>query len=114
MNKLSSLALGAAIAFSTIGLAHADSTVAGSWKLSTGVADAPCVVTLATDANVPTAGTVSSTGDCNGTTVATWRTSGSSLQLSSANGTLVAWLKPKGDGFEGTRIADGRKVALSH
>jgi hypothetical protein len=114
MNKLSSLALGAALAFTTIGLAHADSAVTGSWKLSTGAVDAPCTVTLAADPDNATQGTITSTGDCNGTTVAHWRASGSSLQLLSNNGTLVAWLKPKGDVYEGTRLSDGRKVALSH
>lgn len=114
MNKLSSLTLGAALAFATIGLAHADSQVTGAWKLSTGVADAPCVVTFTADVDSTTAGTAAATGDCNGTNVGHWKTVGPSLQLLSANGELVAWLKPKGDTYEGTRVSDGRKVALSH
>jgi hypothetical protein len=113
MNKLSSLALGAALAFATIGLAHADSQITGAWKLSTGVADAPCVVTLTPDADVATAGTATSTGDCNGTNVGRWHAVGSSLQLLSPGGEMVAWLKPKGDAYEGTRVSDGRKVALA-
>lgn len=114
MNKLSSLALGAVVAFATIGLAHAaDSAAVGTWKLSTGVADAPCMVTLAADPAVSDAGTITSTGDCNGTTVGRWHQA-NGLQLLSNNGTLVAWLRPKGDVYEGTRLSDGRKVALSH
>jgi hypothetical protein len=114
MTKLSSLLLGAAVAFATIGMAQADAQVTGTWKLSTGVADAPCTVTLAADANSPTAGTAVSTGDCNGTNVGRWSAVGSSLQLMSGNGELVAWLKPKGDAYEGSRVSDGRKVALAH
>jgi len=114
MTKLSSLLLGAAVAFATIGLAQADAQVAGTWKLSTGAADAPCTVTFLTDANVATAGTATSAGDCNGTDVAHWKTVGPSLQLISGNGELVAWLKPQGDAYAGTRTSDGRKVALSH
>ena len=115
MNKLNSLLLGAAVAFATIGLAHAaDTTATGTWKLSTGVADAPCMVTLTADATVDNAGTVASTGDCNGTTVNRWHNQANGLQLLSNNGTLIAWLKPKGDVYEGTRLSDGRKVALSH
>ena len=115
MNKLSSLLLGAAVAFATIGLAHAaDSSATGTWKLSTGVADAPCTVTLTADAAADNAGSVASTGDCSGTTVGRWHNMSNGLQLLSNNGTLVAWLKPKGDIYEGTRVSDGRKVALSH
>lgn len=114
MNKLSSLALGAAVAFATIGAAHAADTAVGTWKLSTGVADAPCMITLTTDANTDNAGTVASTGDCNGTTVGRWHNLPNGLQLLSSNGTLVAWLKPNGDAFAGSRLSDGRKVALSH
>ncbi len=113
MNKLSSLLLGGAVALATIGAAHAAAPVAGSWKLSTGAADAPCVVTLtagATDNN----GTAASTGDCNGTKVGQWHTTGSALELLASNGTLVAILRPKGDAYEGSRLSDGRKVALSH
>jgi hypothetical protein len=114
MTKLSSLLLGAAVAFATIGLAQADAQVVGTWKLSTGPADAPCTVTLATDANSATQGSAVSTGDCNGTNVAHWSATGSSLQLLSGSGELVAWLKPKGDTYEGSRVSDGRKVALAH
>jgi hypothetical protein len=114
MTKLSSLLLGAAVAFATIGLAQADAQVTGTWKLSTGVADAPCTVTLTADANSATAGTAVSAGDCNGTNVTQWKTVGPSLQLLAGNGELVAWLKPQGDTYQGTRVSDGRKVALAH
>src|SRR5665213_135779 len=111
MTKLNSLILGSALAFGLIGLAQADSTVTGAWKLSAGVNDAPCVVTLNADAT--TAGSATSTGDCNGTNVGRWKTVGPSLQLLSGNGELVAWLKPKGDTYQGTRVSDGRVVALA-
>ncbi|HTQ14875.1 MAG TPA: AprI/Inh family metalloprotease inhibitor [Rhizomicrobium sp.] len=114
MNKLTSLAVGAAFAFATIGAAHAASPVTGTWKLSTGVADAPCTVTLTADADIDNAGTAATTGDCNGTNVGRWKAVGNSLSLMENNGTLIAFMKPKGDTYEGTRISDGRKVALSH
>ena len=112
MTKVSSLLLGSTLALGLIGLAHADSTTpTGAWKLSTGVNDAPCVITLTTDTD--NAGPVASTGDCNGTIVGHWKTVGPTLQLSSPTGELVAWLKPKGDAYEGKRISDGRAVALA-
>jgi hypothetical protein len=112
MTKINALLLGSALALGLIGLAQADSAApTGAWKLSTGVNDAPCVITLATDTD--TAGTVSSTGDCNGTNVGHWKTVGTSLQLSSPAGELVAWLKPSGDTYVGKRISDGRAVALA-
>jgi Protease inhibitor Inh len=113
MTKIKALFLGSALSLATIGLAQADTTtVTGAWKLSTGVADAPCVVTLTAD-DSGTAGAAASTGDCNGTTVTHWKSVGSSLQLLANNNTLVAWLKPKGDSFTGQRIEDGRAVALN-
>jgi hypothetical protein len=113
MTKTRSLILGAAVAFATIGLAHADpASVTGTWKLSTGIADDPCTVTLTAD-DAGNAGPASSAGDCNGTNVAHWRTVGSSLQLLSNNDSLVAWLKPDGDTYKGKRIEDGRAVALN-
>lgn len=113
MTKTRSLILGAAVAFATIGLAHADpASVTGTWKLSTGVADDPCTVTLTAD-EAGNAGAAASAGDCNGTNVTHWRSVGSSLQLLSNNNELVAWLKPDGDAFKGKRIEDGRAVALN-
>jgi hypothetical protein len=111
MNKLSALALGAGLALASISLAYADSAVTGAWKLSVGTQDDPCTVTLSADQD--TAGSATSTGDCNGVYVGHWKTVGSSLQLLSANGTLVAWLKPEGGAYEGKRVSDGRAVALN-
>jgi hypothetical protein len=112
MTKLNSLFLGTIVAVGLIGLAHADSTQpTGAWKLSTGVNDAPCVITLTTDTD--NAGPVASTGDCNGTNVGHWKTVGSTLQLTTPDGELVAYMKPKGDAYEGKRISDGRVVALA-
>ena len=113
MTKINALILGTTLALGLIGLAQADSTApTGAWKLSTGVNDAPCTITLSTDA-VTNAGPVASAGDCNGTVVGHWKTVGPTLQLSSPTGELVAWLKPKGDAYEGKRVSDGRQVALA-
>ena len=114
MNRLHSLALGASLAFGLIGLAHADSAVTGAWKLSVGAADAPCTLTLTADENA-NGGAVTPTGDCNngGQQIGHYKTVGPSLQLLSRNGELVAWLKPKADGYEGRTVADGRVVALA-
>jgi hypothetical protein len=111
MNKLSAIALGAGLALASISLAHADSAVTGAWKLSVGTQDDPCTVTL--NADQDSAGSATSNGDCNGVYVGHWKTVGSSLQLLSANGTLVAWLKPEGGAYEGKRVSDGRAVALN-
>jgi len=113
MSKLSSVAVGAAVAFASIALAHADPAVTGPWKLSVGANDDPCVVTLAANPGNDTAGTASSTGDCNGVGFQQWKLTGSKLQLQENNGTLVAYLRPKGDSFEGQRISDGKSVALN-
>lgn len=106
MTRLSALLLGAGLALASIALAHAD-PLTGAWRLSVGVNDDPCTLTLAD------AGSASSTGDCNGMSVSQWRTAGTGLQLLSANGTLVAWLHPHGAAYEGKRTSDGRLVALS-
>lgn len=112
MTKLSSLALGAGIALASISLAQAD-PITGSWKLSVGMNDDPCVVTLAADAGNDTAGTASSSGDCNGVAFQNWKTVGERLQLQQSNGTLIAFLHPKDGGFEGKRVSDGKLVALN-
>jgi len=110
MNKFHSIVLGSALAFSLIGLAHAaDTAVTGAWKLTVGAADAPCTVTLADG------GDVTNAGDCTngGSTVGHWKTVGSKLQLLSKNDELVAYLQPKGDTYQGKRVADGRTVELA-
>jgi hypothetical protein len=112
MTKINSLFLGTVVAVGLIGLAHADSAApTGAWKLSTGANDAPCVITLTNDTD--NAGPIASTGDCNGTNVGHWKTVGSTLQLTTPDGELVAYMKPKGDTYEGKRVSDGRVVALA-
>lgn len=112
MTKINALFLGTTLALGLIGLAQADPAApTGAWKLSTGINDAPCTITLTSD--VDGAGPVTSTGDCNGTDVGHWKTVGNTLQLSSPTGELVAWLKPSGDTYVGKRVADGRIVALA-
>ncbi len=113
MIRLTSLVFGAGLALASIGMAHADGAVGGSWKLTVGVNDAPCTLTLTPDAS-GTAGTIASGADCPSGlyTVADWKAVGSHIELYTANGELAAVLKAKGDSYVGTRIADGRKLAL--
>ena len=113
MSKLSSLAVGAAIALSSIALAHADSTATGTWKMSVGVNDDPCVVTLASEPTSDIAGPATQNGDCMGVSFQRWKATGGSLLLSQSNGTAIALLKAKGDAYEGKDISDGRTVALN-
>jgi hypothetical protein len=113
MSKFSSLAVGAAIALTSIAFAHADPAVTGAWKLSVGLNDDPCVVTLATDPGIDSAGIATATGDCNGVAFQHWRSIGTRLQLEQANGTLIASLHAANGGFEGKRISDGKLVALN-
>jgi Protease inhibitor Inh len=115
MTKLTSLALGAGLALASIGFAHADGTsVAGAWTLTVGAYDAPCTLTLTPDAS-GSAGTIASGADCPTglNAVTTWKQAGNSVQLYAGSGTLVAWLKPKGDAYVGTRYSDDKKVALN-
>jgi hypothetical protein len=115
MTKLTSLALGAGLALASISFAHADSsTVAGAWKLTVGINDAPCTLTFAPDAS-GVAGAVSSGSDCPSglNAIATWKSTGNGIQLYAGTGDLIAWLKPKGDTYVGTRFADGKKLALN-
>jgi len=106
MNKISSLILGAGLALSTIGIAHADPS--GTWKLSVGYNDDPCTLTLAD------AGNVSSAANCDLglSSVGHWKATRSGLELYAANGDLVAMLKQNGNSYTGTRLTDGRHIAL--
>lgn len=115
MTRLSALAIGAALAFSTVALAHADPTMAGAWKLSIGENDAPCTLTLAPDETVGTAGIATSSSDCEGglNTIGRWKATPTGLQLFSPSGDLVAWLKSRDGSYEGSRLSDGRKLALN-
>ena len=114
MTRLTSLALGAGLALASIGFAHADGSVAGAWNMTVGVNDAPCTLSL-TPNDGGVGGSIAAGSDCPTglNTVATWKTSGTGIQLYSGTGDLVAWLKPQGDSYVGTRLADGRKLALS-
>ena len=115
MTKISALAIGAALALSTVALAHADDALTGTWKLSVGANDAPCTLTLTADDSVGTAGAVTPGSDCDAglSTIGHWKSVGTGLQLYSPSGELVAWLKAKGDSYQGSRLSDGRKVALN-
>jgi hypothetical protein len=114
MAKLTSIALGAGVALASIALAYADPTApTGAWKLSVGVNDDPCVVTLTADPAVETAGSASATGDCNGVGFQHWKEIGTKLQLEQSNGTLVASLHAKDGAWEGKTISDNKLVALN-
>jgi hypothetical protein len=113
MTKLRTLTLAAALSFASVAIAHADG-VTGAWKLSIGTNDAPCTLTFTADA-VGNAGPAAPSGDCqNGlASISHWKAVGSTLQLYSGSDELVAWLKPKGDAYAGSRISDGRQLALN-
>jgi hypothetical protein len=114
MTRLTSLAIGALVAFSTVALASAEQPVTGDWKLSVGENDAPCTLTLSSDSGVGTAGVASPSSDCVGglNEIGRWKATGSGLQLFSPSGDMVAWLKEKNGTFEGSRLSDGKKLAL--
>ena len=109
MSKLHSIALGGVVALGLIGMAHAADAVTGAWKLTVGTTDSPCTLTLADG------GAVTNSGDCTngGDAVGHWKTVGPTLQLLSNSEELVAYLKPKGDTYEGKRVADNRPVTLA-
>lgn len=115
MNRLTAFVLGAGLALASIGIAYADDAVTGAWKLTVGASASPCTLTLSPDAT-GTAGAIASSGtDCpsglHGVTA--WKLEGNGIQLYAGTGDLVAWLKPNGASYVGTRFADGRKLALS-
>lgn len=114
MTKISSFAIGALLALSTVALASAEQPVTGVWKLSVGENDAPCTLTLARDPDVGTAGTASPSSDCFSglNAIGRWKATATGLQLFSPSGDMVAWLKEKNGAFEGTRLSDGKKLAL--
>ena len=113
MHKFNTLALAAALSLGAVGLAHASTTdLTGAWKYSAGASATPCTLTLTSDA--ANGGTVASQ-DCaaglNG--ISRWKTIGPRLQLLTSSGELIAYAAPKGDGYEGTRITDQKKIVLS-
>ena len=109
MTKVRALSVLVGLALAGISIAHADTTLTGAWKLTTGANGAPCTLTLTAD------GTAAEGTDCAGglAAVGHWRAVGEKLQLLSPSGNLVASLRSKGDAYEGTRVEDGRKVALT-
>jgi hypothetical protein len=113
MTKISAFALGALLALSTVALARAEEPVTGIWKLSIGVND-PCSLTLAADPTNPSAGDVTPSSECPAglDTIGRWKTTGTGLQLLSYSGEMIAWLKEKDGVYQGSRLSDGRKLAL--
>src|ERR1700721_1692193 len=115
MTRLSALAIGAVLAFSTVALAHAEQTVTGAWKLSIGENDAPCTLTLAPDETIGTAGIATPSSDCEGglNTIGRWKATPTGLQLFSPSGDLVAWLKSRDGQSEGSGLRDDHNLSLS-
>lgn len=113
MARIGSLALGALLALCTVALARAQEPVTGAWKFSIGASD-PCTLTLAPDAANPDGGVVTPSSECPGglNTIGRWKESGSSLQLLSPSGDMIAWLKEKNGSYQGSRLTDGQKLAL--
>lgn len=112
MTKIGSLAIGALLALSTVALARAEEPLTGAWRLSTGATD-PCTLMLAADANSAT-GVVTPSSECPGglNTIGRWKQTGSGIQLFSASGDMIAWLKEKNGSYQGARLSDGQKLAL--
>lgn len=114
MTGLRALSVVAGLLLAGISIAQADATLTGNWKMTVG-SEQPCSLTLSADASSNRVGSVAQGPECPGglEAIGHWKTVGTSLQLLSPAGNLVALLKPKGDAYEGTRFSDGRKVALS-
>ncbi len=114
MTGIRALSVMAGLLLAGVTLAHADATLTGKWTMKVG-SEEPCSLTLTADASSNRVGSVDQGPECPGglEAIGHWKTVGSSLQLLSPSGNLVALLKPKGDDYVGTRFADGRKVALS-
>ncbi|MBI1329002.1 MAG: hypothetical protein GC166_03750 [Alphaproteobacteria bacterium] len=108
MNRLIISAVAGGLAVLASSAAFADTAATGQWKYTVG-SNTDCSITINEDQTVVTTGTCP-TGNY---AVAHWETSGSNIKLLSASDELVAILKPKGEGFEGKRVYDSRKVALS-
>ncbi|HLY06040.1 MAG TPA: AprI/Inh family metalloprotease inhibitor [Rhizomicrobium sp.] len=113
MTKIGSLAIGAFLALSTVALARAEEPVTGVWKLSIGATD-PCTLTLSSDAADPDAGAATPSTQCPGglNSIGRWKQRGSSIQLLSPSGDMIAWLKEKNGSYQGSRLTDGQKLAL--
>jgi len=114
MTRFASVAIGALVAFSVVALASAEQPVTGTWKLSVGENDAPCTLTLSSNSDVGAAGVALPSPDCVGglNEIGRWKATRSGLQLFSPSGDMVAWLKEKNGSFEGSRLSDGKKLAL--
>jgi hypothetical protein len=114
MTSLRSLVLAAGFSLASVALAHADGSVAGTWKLSVGSYDAPCTLNLVAD-STGAAGTATPSSDCDASLsdITHWTATGRGLKLLSSNDVIVAWLNPKDGAYVGDRVSDGRKLALN-
>lgn len=107
MTTLRTLLIASAVAVSAISAAQADDAAAGSYKLAFG-ATVTCPVTLAAD------GSASFAGDCaQGAGVAKWQAKFHAVELKTRSGETVALLHGKDGSYTGTRVSDGRALALN-
>ena len=114
MPHIRSLVLAAGLSFASVALAHADSAVTGTWKLSVGSYDAPCTLNLVADSS-GTSGTATPSSDCDASlsNISHWSASARGLKLFTGTDVIVAWLNPKDGAYVGDRVSDGRKLALN-
>jgi hypothetical protein len=103
MNGLKLLLTSSALILAAVSVAQADP--AGSYKLAIG-ANTSCEITLAADQ------TANFTGACTAP-VARWQAKNNGIELSKANGELIAVLKAKDGAYTGRTFDDGRTVTLS-
>ena len=105
MNGLKLLLTSSALVLAAVSVAQADP--AGSYKLAIG-ANTSCDITLAADRST------AYTGDCApGAAVAHWQAKNNGIELSKANGELIAVLKAKDGAYTGRTFEDGRTLTLS-
>jgi hypothetical protein len=114
MSRIRNFLIGAALAVTVVGLAHAEASLAGKWTYRVGAADAPCILTLSADGD-GTGGSIASGDNCPRglSAVGHWQVLGSRLQFLSPSGDLVAVLHADGDGYKGKQVDGGRTVALN-
>src|SRR5215471_9557657 len=105
MNSLKLLLISSALSFAAVSAVQADP--AGSYKLAIG-ANTTCAITLAADRST------TYTGACTpGAQVAHWQARNNGIELSKANGELIAVLKAKDGAYTGRTFDDNRTLTLS-
>jgi hypothetical protein len=115
MDRISAFVIGTLIALSTIAFARSEPLITGIWKLSAGTNDAPCMLTLASDPADERAGVALPSTDCVSdlNVIGRWKETPEGLELLAPDGGLVALLKDRQGIFEGSRVSDGKALALN-